>query len=177
MLRVAPISLADANRYVAKHHSHHEPVRGHKFSIAAYEGDRLCGVVIVGRPVARKLDDGTTLEITRCCTDRTPHAASKLIAAATRAAFAMGAVRMVSYVLAEEEGVSYRAAGWTRQEQDGEPVTFGGGDWSVPSRPRGEPMAALLGLEPKYPQGPKHRWEKHARPTPTPEPEKEGERP
>ena len=40
-------------------------------------GDRLCGVAICGRPVARYLDDGLTLEILRCCTDGTYNACSK----------------------------------------------------------------------------------------------------
>lgn len=29
MLTVKPMSLADANRFVAEHHRHHKPVRGH----------------------------------------------------------------------------------------------------------------------------------------------------
>ena len=33
MLRLRPISLRDANEYVRKHHRHHKPVAGHKFSI------------------------------------------------------------------------------------------------------------------------------------------------
>ena len=33
MLRLKPISLRDANEYVRKHHRHHKPVAGHKFSI------------------------------------------------------------------------------------------------------------------------------------------------
>lgn len=64
-LRAAPISFADAAEFVRLHHRHHTPPRGHKFSIAAMESDRLVGVVIVGRPVSRHRDDGVTLEVTR----------------------------------------------------------------------------------------------------------------
>ena len=33
MLKVIPISLKDANAFVAEHHRHHKPVVGHKFSM------------------------------------------------------------------------------------------------------------------------------------------------
>jgi hypothetical protein len=100
------------------------------------------------------LDDEYTLELTRVCTDRTPHAASMLIAAAARAAFAMGAKRVISYVLATEAGTSYLAAGWRRVEDaSGDPVPCGGGEWSRPARRR-QPM--------KSPTCIKHRWEKTA---------------
>lgn len=36
------------------------------------EHDVLVGVAVVGRPVARLLDDGLTLEVTRVATDGTP---------------------------------------------------------------------------------------------------------
>ena len=58
------------------------PVGG-KFAVACYDGDRLCGVAICGRPVARYLDDGLTLEILRCCTDGTGNACSKLYSSAS----------------------------------------------------------------------------------------------
>ncbi len=144
-LSLTPISLRQANAFVAEHHSHHPVARGCKFCIGCMDGERMCGVVIVERPKARMLDDGRTLELSRVCTDRTPHAASKMIAAATRAAFAMGAVRVVSYVLESEVGASYRAAGW---QSCG---AAGGGSWDRASRLRREPMADLLGLETKAP--------------------------
>ena len=76
MLRLTPISLAEANAFVAEHHRHHRPVTGHKFSVACSEGDKVVGVAIVGRPVSRYLDDGWTLEVNRCCTDGTHNACS-----------------------------------------------------------------------------------------------------
>ncbi|MGR9099981.1 MAG: XF1762 family protein, partial [Gammaproteobacteria bacterium] len=69
MLELTPITLAEANAFVEQHHRHHKPVVGHKFSVAASDGKGVRGVVIVGRPVARALDDGWTLEVNRCCTD------------------------------------------------------------------------------------------------------------
>lgn len=154
-LTLKPISLRDANAYVEKHHKHHPAARGCKFPIGCYFGDLLVGVVIVERPKARHLDDGWTLELTRVCTAGHQHVASKLIAAATRAAFAMGARRVISYVLAEEAGSSYLAAGWFRVEDGaGNPILFGGGEWSRPSRSRDLMVS---------PTGRKHRWERHSR--------------
>ena len=63
MLRLRPISLRDANEYVRKHHRHHKPVAGHKFSIGCEADGELVGVIIAGRPVSRYLDDGFTLEV------------------------------------------------------------------------------------------------------------------
>ena len=64
MLELQPVTLAEANAFVAKHHRHHKPVTGHKFSIGCIADGRLVGVAIVGRPVSRYLDNGLTLEVT-----------------------------------------------------------------------------------------------------------------
>lgn len=46
MLELVPISLKEANAFVAQHHRHHKPVVGHKFSVAAAvdEGAKLRAV-------------------------------------------------------------------------------------------------------------------------------------
>lgn len=112
-LKLCPISLREANAFVEKHHRHHKPVVGHKFSVAcADESGTICGVAIVGRPVSRYLDDGNTLEVNRLCTDGTRNACSMLYSAAWRAAKAMGYKRIVTYVLDTKGGGSLRAAGW-----------------------------------------------------------------
>ena len=104
MLTVKPMSLADANRFVAEHHRHHKPVRGHKFSLGCMANDRLAGVAIVGRPVSRYLDDGLTLEVNRLCTDGTKNACSFLYGAAARAAKVMGYRKIITYILDTESG-------------------------------------------------------------------------
>jgi hypothetical protein len=129
-LRLAPISFEDAADFVRRHHRHHTPPVGHKFSVAAYLGDDLAGVVIVGRPVSRHRDDGRTLEVTRLCTTGAKNACSFLYGAAARAAFALGYQRIGTYVLKREGGGSVTAAGW---QLIGE---RGGGSWSKPSRAR-----------------------------------------
>ena len=113
-LTLQPVTYGEAVRFVRQHHRHHgEPNRrAHRFSIAVAGGGQIVGVVMTGRPVARLADDGWTLEVSRCCTDGTPNAPSKLYAAAWRAARAMGYRRLISYTLAEEPGSSLRAAGF-----------------------------------------------------------------
>lgn len=126
----APIAFKNAAAFVRDHHRHHTPPQGHKFSIAAMLADKLVGVVIVGRPVARRRDDGMTLEVTRLCTDGTPNACSFLYGAAARAAFALGYRRIGTYILKCEPGTSLVAAGWKLIAETP------GKSWSVPSRPR-----------------------------------------
>lgn len=111
-LQIVPISLKEANAFVEQHHRHHKPVVGHKFSIAASDGEKIVGVAIVGRPVSRHLDDGWTLEVTRCCTDGTKNACSLLYGAAWRAAKAMGYRKIVTYILESEHGTSLKASGY-----------------------------------------------------------------
>lgn len=129
-MRLVPLDLAEANTFVAEHHRHHKPVVGHKFSLGAVLAEKIVGVVIVGRPVARMRDDGATLEVTRLCTDGTKNACSFLYGAAARAAFALGYTRIGTYILDTEPGASLRGAGWKLIGQRG------GGSWNVPSRPR-----------------------------------------
>lgn len=124
------ITLDEANAFVRDHHRHHPPVVGHLFSIGCVKDMRLCGVVIVGRPVSRHRDDGYTAEVTRLCTDGTKNACSFLYGKASRAAFALGFSTIGTYTLPSEGGASLRAAGWKLIGERG------GGEWSVPSRPR-----------------------------------------
>lgn len=129
-LEIVPISLKDANDFVSEHHRHHKPVVGHKFSIACQKDGVIKGVAIVGRPVARHLDNGVTLEVNRCCTDGTRNACSVLYSSAWRAAKAMGYRKLITYILASESGTSLKASGWKVIG------VRGGGSWNTPSRPR-----------------------------------------
>lgn len=131
-LRLVPISLAQANEHVAAWHRHNRPTVGHKFSVgAADEEDVLRAIAIVGRPVARHLDDKLTLEVLRVASDGTRNANSLLYGACARAAFAMGYRRLITYTQADEGGSSLRASGWrVIAERPGR------AGWSSPSRPR-----------------------------------------
>ena len=129
MTRV-PLTLREANAYVVRWHRHHGPARGCRFCLGAVLAGRVVGVAIVGRPLARRLQDGCTVEILRVATDGTPHACSFLYGACRRAAYALGYTRCLTYILASEPGTSLRAAGF---QLVGE---AGGGSWSRTSRPR-----------------------------------------
>lgn len=132
--------------FVTQYHRHHKPVVGHKFSLAVIdEVEQIRGVAIVGRPVARHLDNGLTLEVNRVATDGCPNACSALYGAARRAAFALGYKKLITYVLDTEPGTSLNGAGWKCIGK------AGGGSWDTPTsnRPRID----------KHPLQGKMRWE------------------
>jgi hypothetical protein len=112
-LCIVPVTFRQACTFIAAHHRHHQPPRGMKFCLGVAIGDTLVGVATVGRPVARHLDDGYTLEVNRTCTlDGTPNVNSMLYGAAWRAAKALGYLRLITYTQAGESGASLRAAGY-----------------------------------------------------------------
>lgn len=111
-LELQPITYREAMTFILEHHRHHGTPQGWKFGIALNDGEKVVGVIVVGRPVARYLDDGWTAEVTRCCTDGTKNACSMLYSAAWRAARAMGHRRLITYTRSDESGTGLRAAGW-----------------------------------------------------------------
>jgi len=129
-VRVVPISLDEANELVARWHRHSNPTVGHKFSIGLAAGEEMVGAAIIGRPVARPLDDGWTLEVLRCVTNGHPNGCSKLYAAAWRAVRAMGYRKLITYTLKSESGTSLRASGWVSVHE------VAARSWDTPSRPR-----------------------------------------
>ncbi|GAA4905063.1 XF1762 family protein [Streptomonospora salina] len=138
-LHLIPVSLAEAKAFIEVFHRHLPPPRGHKFSIgAADETGALVAVAVVGRPVARGLDDGRTLEVTRLATDGTPNACSMLYAACRRAARALAYERLLTYTRAEEPGTSLRAANWTPAA-----ALPPREDWHPPRRPRAQGSARI----------------------------------
>lgn len=146
-LAVVPCTISDAREYVRQHHRHHHPPVGGLFAVAvADESGAVRGVAIVGRPVARMLQDGWTAEVTRVATDGTANACSMLYGACWRAARALGWRKLVTYTLPEEGGASLRAANWTVIGK------AGGGSWNCASRPRVD----------KHPLQTKIRWEMNA---------------
>lgn len=129
-MELVPINFDEAQAFVKQHHRHHRPPVGHKFSIAASIDGVICGVVIVGRPVNRNLDNGFTLEVLRLCTDGTKNACSFLYSAAWRVSKNLGYKRLITYILSSESGTSLLASGWKLLYQTK------GGSWNTPSRPR-----------------------------------------
>lgn len=129
-MTIVPITLREAQAFVAAHHRHHQPPRGCICCVAVADGDTVRGVAVVGRPVARMLQDGWTAEVVRVATDGARNACSMLYGAAWRAARALGYRRLVTYTLPEEGGASLRGAGWRLIGE------AGGGTWSRQARPR-----------------------------------------
>ena len=130
MLALCPITLQDAFIYVARVHRHHKPPQGGLFAIGLESDGEVCGVAIVGRPVARRLQDGYTCEVTRLATDGSRNACSMLYRACWRAARAMGYRRLMTYTLKSESGASLKASGFKLLGETP------GKSWSVKSRPR-----------------------------------------
>jgi hypothetical protein len=132
-LNLQPITYAEACAFVEKHHSTHDAPQGWKYGVAVNDSSCVVGVCMVGRPISRHQDDGYTLEVTRCATDGTHNAASKLYAASWRAAKNMGYRRLITYTLADSEtGTPLRAVdGWEVLHK-----RTGGGSWDRKSRPR-----------------------------------------
>jgi hypothetical protein len=116
-MKIIPITLRQAAAFVTAYHRHNKAPRGHKFSIGLQLDGDLIGVVMAGRPVARALDDGFTIEINRTCTTGERNANSMLYGAAWRASKAMGYHRCVTYTQADESGISLRAAGFVKAQE------------------------------------------------------------
>jgi hypothetical protein len=144
-MKIIPITLRQAKEFVAQYHRHNKPPVGWKFGVGLVKSDALVGVATAGRPVARMLDDGLTLEVNRTCTDGTRNANSMLYGAIWRAAKAMGYSKCITYTQAGETGASLRAAGFVKAK-DLEPAA----GWTRPSRGRSDIGSAFT---------PRVRWE------------------
>jgi hypothetical protein len=149
--RLRPVTLEEARRFIAEHHRHCIPPVGWLWGVGLEDGEgRLVGVAVVGRPVARHLQDGRTLEITRVCVlDGMPMANSVLYGAVLRAAEALGYQRAVTYTLEGESGASLRAVGFVLDGFVEE------NEWNRSSRPRYE--VDLFGNR-RRPPGRRVRW-------------------
>ena len=143
LLRIVPCTIQDAKSFVAQHHRHHRPPPSALFAVAVANDAGVVGVAIVGRPVARMLQDGWTAEVVRVATDGTHNACSMLYGACWRAARALGWRKLITYTLPHEGGASLRASNWKCLGE------AGGGSWSRDSRPRVDqhPTQVKLRLE------------------------------
>jgi hypothetical protein len=105
VISLRPISLRQANKFRRGRGA--VALRACDFAIGAQQQASLIGVVVGSAPT-QLVSIHETLELHLCSDDAV---ASMLIAAATRAAFAMGVRRVVSHVRAQEDE-RFRAAGW-----------------------------------------------------------------
>ena len=155
MIEAIPVSLKEASDYVDKNHRHHSHAIRDKFRVGAEVDGELVGIVQVGRPLSRYLDDGKTLEVLRLCTTGGKNVCSFLYSRAARIAKELGYKKIITNILQSETGRSLLASGWHCEEQNA-----GGGSWNVPSRPR-DAQLSLIPTKQKYPTEKKQRWAKN----------------
>lgn len=130
-LIVVPCSIEAAKAFVEKYHRHHGSSVRPIFVIAVADAENsVRGVAMVGRPVARLLDDGQTLEVNRIATDGCENACSALYGASRRIAKELGYHRVITYIRQDEPGTSLKASGWIF-EQD-----IRARSWNMPGRVR-----------------------------------------
>ena len=100
-MKVVPLTLKKANDFIDSYHKHNKKVVGCKFCIGVEVNNVLEAVAIVGRPVARKLDDGFTVEILRLCTKQNgiKNLCSVLYSRSWRLWKLMGGKRIITYTL------------------------------------------------------------------------------
>ena len=110
-----PIKIADANKFISQYHRHSAPLRlGGEIAIGLYEDNELIGVGILGRPVARHLCDGLTIEIRRTCVkEGFKNANSQMYARLRRIAESIGYKKVITYTLQKENQSSLKAIGAT----------------------------------------------------------------
>lgn len=125
------LELAEANDIVARYHRHNKPVTGHRFSIGALsEEGILLGAAIVGRPVARAIDQKMTVEVLRVATNGDKNVNSFLYGKAIQAAKALGYLSVITYTLEKESQSTMKALG-AKCEGLIQPH-----EWDTPSRRR-----------------------------------------
>ena len=154
-MKITPSTIKAAKRFIAQHHRHNKPPHGGLFAVAIEDGGEIVGVGIAGRPVALKLDDGHTVEITRNCTAGARNGCSMIYGALCRAAKALGYDKVVTYTLASEAGTSLRAAGFVVVHRQNKATP-----WNTAKRPRTRIVDTLFGPEIKFSDEPKVRWER-----------------
>ena len=147
---IIPLKLREANDFIIEHHRHNKKSQGHRFSLGALYKNNLIGVAVVGRPVARKLDDQFVAEVLRVCIkDPAPkNACSYLYGRCWRVWQSMGGKKLITYTLASESGSSMRAVGWKKVSET-KPFKEGKG-WTTRKNREWQPVNSQL----------KFRWEK-----------------
>ena len=150
-MKIKPYTLKKANEYVKAYHRHSKMVVGCKFCIAAIDDEnKVIGVAIVGRPVARRLDDEYTGEIVRTCTEGVKNVNSFLYGACARIWKEMGGTKIITYTLETESGISLKAAGY-KHNATTKPFAKGTG-WTTRKNREWQPKVHSLH---------KYRWEKN----------------
>lgn len=148
MIRLTPYPVKHGLSWVRRTHRRQPKIAGAMWCVAAWVGGELRGVALVGKPKARELDSLACdpveiLEVVRVAVvEGTPNACSALYGSCSRAARAMGADGLLTYIHLDEQGISLKAAGWVEDK------TTDGGEWGREGRQRELALDA----------NPKRRW-------------------
>ena len=155
-LTVQPVRFADLRAFVRDHHLHCQPPVTWRFGAGIFNGRTSIGVVSVGNPVARAYMHRGWVEVNRLCVrrDTAPQlrwcACSQLYGYAAREAQRRGFNKIITYTLENEEGASFKAAGWVCEGP------AGGRSWNSNTRRRNTDYAFV----------PKLRWSRLLKPKP-----------
>ncbi|MEL6741189.1 MAG: XF1762 family protein [Planctomycetota bacterium] len=138
-----PVTIRAADKWVREHHRHLKSRSAGMFALAAADGGDIVAVMVLGRPKARAIDDGWTLEVSRLAAiEGHANACSWMLGRARRIAGEMGFRRVVTYTRLDEPGSSLRASGFRQLG------TTRGGQWGRQGRERSAAEDA----------SPKRRW-------------------
>lgn len=151
-MQVRWIPQKEANEFVVRLHRHHGKFVGAITCVGAYDNGVLVGVSVLSRPVSRRIDYRSVVEVTRLCTDETKNACSKLYGASARIARELGFEKIQTYILQSESGVSLIAAGWQLEAEN-----VGGESWNG----RSHETVSLFGVDEKRPREKKKRYAKY----------------
>ena len=141
-MNIIPITYKTASEFINQYHRHHSASQGCKFCIGLEDNNNLIGVAICGRPVARKLDDGFTLEINRVCTLGQRNACSMLYGACCRIAKNMGYKKVITYILESENGASLKASNFILEDNN-----CGGMNWTSQRKQKEIKQLTIFGEE------------------------------
>lgn len=132
MIELLPLTQKAARAFVNDVHRHLSYPTGDVCRVGLSVDGELQAAAVAGRPGARMLNDGRTLEITRVASGAQPcvNASTRLYGAIRRAGLALGWKRFVTYTRCDEPGDSLRAAGFK------DCGLTDGGEWDRPSRRR-----------------------------------------
>lgn len=112
---IVPVSLQEANDYLAEHIRQYQPMHGCKFSVGCALDGKLVGAAIV----VRCREDSQTLQIDRIYTTGGRTAYGMLYSAAARAAQDLGYWRIIAFLRSGRPDSALRAAGWARMKDGG----------------------------------------------------------
>jgi len=112
VIYLVPLSLREANDFLAKHSRSYRPMRDCKFCVGCALDGELAGAAIAGRC----REDGQAVQIDRIYATGGRTAYGMLYGAAARAAQALGYWKIIAFLPADRPDSALRAAGWVRAD-------------------------------------------------------------